>query len=253
MRGDPRLTAVVKGEAIRSSVKRNHWDGSMFCTPAPRQCLRSSYHPHCRDPIGHRAGQHEGHASAIREAVGVDPRGIDVVGRLQFVDHLRDESDVLREIGPHAPDPRPHALESRRIDDNEALAVGQAVPLAQVHLLRRPSSGAVHADHEWRGLRAVVAARDVEQVLSLLARRNHEAVVPIPNAERERLERCQHHRQTDQDHNRADDSLPAHRCRFHESASGAAASRASGTSRIATSARTCLPMSTRGTIHTSRP
>src|SRR6266542_2171819 len=41
MRGDPRLTAVVKGEAIRSSMKRNHWDGSMFFTPAPRQCLSS--------------------------------------------------------------------------------------------------------------------------------------------------------------------------------------------------------------------
>src|SRR5438874_12951807 len=44
IRRDPRLTAIVKSEAVRGSVKRNHRDGSMFGTPAPRQSLRSSYH-----------------------------------------------------------------------------------------------------------------------------------------------------------------------------------------------------------------
>ena len=208
---NPRLTAVVQGERIGSPVKRNHRNCSMFCTPAPRQCLRSSHHADRRDPISQHAGQHKSHASAIGKAVGIDPHWIDVVGRLQFVDQLRDESDIPHETGPsaHVPDPGADGLDSRWVDDNEPLVLGQLVPLAQVHLLGRPSRCAVHADDEWRRLRAVVAPRDVEQVLPLLARGDDGAVVPIANVERECLAQGQHHWQTDEDQNRAEDSLPA--------------------------------------------
>src|SRR5207248_5299969 len=139
-------------------------------------------------------------------------------------------------------------VEAGRIDDDAALAVGQTVPFAQFHLLRWPSAGAVHADDERRRLRAVVAARNIEQVLPRLARGDDRSIVPIANVEGDCLEQREHCRQSDEHQNNA-----LHRWRFQATASGAAASRVSGTSRIATSARTYLPISCIGTIHMSNP
>ena len=66
----------------------------MVRAPAPFRVEPSRNHPDRRDPIGQRARQHERHASAVRHPVCVDPRLVDVVGRLQLVDQLRDENDI---------------------------------------------------------------------------------------------------------------------------------------------------------------
>jgi hypothetical protein len=236
--GNPGPAAVVRSQRISGAMKRDHRHRSMLRTPAPRQHVSRTHHPDRGDPIGERAGEHERHVSPVGKPVRVDPRGVDVVGRLQLVDQLRDESDIGSPFD--VPDPGPCALDARGVDDDEPLLVGQAVPAAQVPLLDRPSPGTVQADDERRRSRRVVGARDMEEVHPLLARGDDHAVGPIPDLERHRLAQGQHHRQVQENQHDADGGPPprrAHRCRFQASASGAAESLARGTTRIATSAR----------------
>ena len=84
---------------------------SAACKPAPwqRSVLSRRHAPDRGYPIGERAGKHRSHGAAVGEAVCIDPRRIDVVGRLQCVDQRRDEPDILHEAGfrlglMHAPD-----------------------------------------------------------------------------------------------------------------------------------------------------
>src|SRR5579859_5230344 len=131
---------------------------------------------------------------------------------------------------PHS---RAAALRSSRINDNESLSLRQTVPSGQRHLLHRPPAGSVHADHErsWPG--RVVAARDVEQILTLLPAGNQRAVVVIGGVKRSGLRESENRRQADEQN----DDGPSHRCRFHSTASGIAEILTSGTARIAISAR----------------
>src|SRR5439155_15085736 len=103
------------------------------------------------------------------KAVGVDHPPIDVVACLQRVDQVGDESDITRGSGfaPLVPDPWSAAALPRRVHDDEAVLVRHAVPLAGFLLGRPPQARAVQADDQRRRLRAIVAARHIEEVFAL--------------------------------------------------------------------------------------
>ena len=122
-RSNRNLTAIVRNDWIGRPVKCDHRDGCRVCAPSPQQRLRGRYGPDRGDPMRHRAGKRECHASAVGHTVGIDPRRIDVVVRRKLVDQLREKSDIwhvrLRLRPFHEPGFRPG--DPRRVHDDEAV------------------------------------------------------------------------------------------------------------------------------------
>jgi hypothetical protein len=109
------------------------------------------------------------------------------------------------------------------------LAIGDLVPVRNVALQCRPATGTVETHHEGRGLRTIETARNVEKVFATIAGGDDRAVVAVLPVERSSFgerEQCR---------KRQDQKCRLHRCRFLATASGAAASRTNGTTRMATS------------------
>ncbi len=203
-----RWSPAVGNDRIGGSMERDQRHRSTVRAPARRQGLGGRHQPHGRDAIGERAGQHKRHGSAIGNPVGIDPRRVDVVGRLQRVDQRCDEPHIPHQPCAPAYVPDLGHIASRRVDDKEPLLIGQRVPPAQVPLLGRPPCRGVQADDERRRLGAVVALGDVEQVLPLLARGNDCAVRPIEHVDRRHNGQHQRDWQAEDNQHGADDQLP---------------------------------------------
>ncbi len=172
-------SARVRNDRVRGPVERDQGYRRAVHAPVPRQRLCCCHHADRRDPVRKRARKHERHAAAIGHAVGVDPRGIDVVAGLQRIDQIGNEADIGQQArNPvHVPDLGKSA--GRGVDDDETLRVRQRVPIADPHLQGGPQRCAMQADDQGCWLACVVGLGHVEQILARLARRNDRTRMPI--------------------------------------------------------------------------
>ncbi len=140
------------------------------------------------DAIGEEAGQFVGHAAAVGEAVGVDAGRVEVVFGRKVVDQVRDEGDIDRlAVGivcKALQAPAQGYLGAGGVDDDEAVAVGQLVPAADLCLVGGPLGEAVQADDQGRGAGGIVAIGDVEQVAAGLTGGEQGAVGLVDQAGR---------------------------------------------------------------------
>src|SRR5688500_4461848 len=144
----PRRAPLIRNNWIGSPVKRDHRYRGGILAPLGGEWVRRDHHAAGGDPIGQSAGEHERHAAAVRQAVGVDARRVDVVGGAQRVDQIGDEPDIRRETSPviDVPRSRPAARLCRWVHHDEVSRVRKIVPLTRLFLRGWPHSRAVQAD-----------------------------------------------------------------------------------------------------------